>query len=75
MNIKDERKGTDKMFEQLIPGDIFEFEGDFLMKIEEVEYEGDIINAIRVADGHCRILQSDWYVTPLVVQLRIIRNE
>jgi len=75
MNVKDERKGTDKRFEELMPGDIFEFEGNFLMKTEDIEYDGDILNAVNVADGDFRILQLDWYVTPLVVQLRIIRND
>lgn len=77
MEFKDERKGTDAIFADLTPGDVFEYipGGTCFMKIEEVEKEHSVFNAIYLRDGELEYFNQDDKVTPLVVQLHIIRNE
>lgn len=77
MEIKDERQGTDAIFADLTPGDVFEFEsgGNILMKIGEVETECFTFNAVYLRDGDLEFFDQEDKVTPLVVQLHILRNE
>lgn len=78
MEIKDERIGKgDEFFENLSPGDVFEFDDNFFMKTETIEYgniEGEFYNAVDIEDGSLTTFDAHNYVTPLVIQLRIIRN-
>lgn len=75
MEIKDERKGTDAIFADLTIGEIFDSDGDFFMKIEEVEEGCGYFNAIFLKNGNLGFFEPSDKVTPLVVQLRIIRND
>lgn len=77
MEIKDERKNERGHFGDLFPGDVFEFDDTTFMKTDRVEFgtdEDDFYNAVRVEDGGLFSFMLEEQVTPLVVQLRIIRN-
>lgn len=74
MEFKDERTGKSAVFEELSLGDVFEYEDEFFMKIEEVGYQYGIRNAINIENGALYTFCVNEFVTPLVVQLRIIRN-
>lgn len=77
MEIKDERKGENTIFGDLAPGDVFEFDagGKILMKIDEVEKGVGTFNAVYLEDGDFECFSTEDKVIPLVVQLRIIRND
>lgn len=78
MEIKDERKNKERAFKELRPGDIFEFDEDFFMKTEKVEFgddEGDFYTAVNVDDGGFATFYPFELVIPVVVQLHIIRND
>lgn len=72
MEITDERTGK-RVFEELSLGDVFEYEDEFFMKIEKTEYK--FRNAVNIEDGILHSFCVNEQVTPLVVQLRIIRND
>lgn len=74
MEFKDERTGKSAVFEELSLGDVFEYGDEFFMKIEEVGYQYGVRNAINIENGALYTFCVDEFVTPLVVQLRIIRN-
>jgi hypothetical protein len=76
MDIKDERKGKNTIFGDLVPGDVFEFDGGgILMKIDEVGKGACSFNAVYLGDGDLEFFDTEDKVIPLVVQLRIIRND
>jgi hypothetical protein len=77
MDIKDERQETDAIFADLNLGDVFEFGpgSKVLMKIDEVEYDYNVYNAVYLEDGDLERFGPQDKVIPLVVQLHIIRNE
>lgn len=75
MEITDERTGKRVVFEELSLGDVFEYEDEFFMKIEESEYKYGVRNAVNIEDGALYTFCVNEQVTPLVVQLRIIRND
>lgn len=74
MEFKDERIGKSAVFEELSLGDVFEYKDEFFMKIEEVGYQYGVRNAINIEDGTLCTFCVNEFVTPLVVQLRIICN-
>lgn len=76
MEITDER--TNKravVFEELSLGDVFEYEDEFFMKIEETKYQYGVRNAVNIENGALYTFRINELITPLVVQLRIIRND
>ena len=75
MEITDERTGKRVVFEELSLGDVFEYEDEFFMKIEEIGYQYGVRNAINIENGALYTFCVNEQVTPLVVQLRIIRND
>ena len=78
MDIKDERKSIGNNFGELIPGDVFEFDDRNFIKKKKVYFgddEDDFYNAVGLVDGRLFTIMSEEWVIPLVVQLRIIRNE
>ena len=75
MEITDERTGKDVVFEELSLGDVFEYEDEFFMKTEETEHKYGVRNAVNIEDGTLYTFCVNEQVTPLVVQLRIIRND
>lgn len=79
MEIKDERETYRyEYFEYLSPGDVFALEDRIFMRIETVEYgndEDEYYNAISVEEGNLFKFEENDSVVPLVVQLRILRNE
>ncbi len=77
MDIKDERRNERGHFEDLFPGDVFEFDDQTFMKTDKIEFgtdEDDFYNAVRLKDGTLFGFKLEEQVTPLVVQLHIIRN-
>ena len=77
MDIKDERRNERNHFEELFPGDVFEFDDKIFMKTDRIEFgtdEDDFYNAVSLVDGTLFSFMLEEQVTPLVVQLRIIRN-
>lgn len=77
MEIKDERKNERNSFGDLFPGDAFEFDDQTFMKIDRVECgtdEDEFYNAVSLIDGSLFTFVLEEQVTPLVVQLRVIRN-
>ena len=77
MDIKDERRNERNHFEELFPGDVFEFDDKTFMKTDRIEFgtdEDDFYNAVSLVDGTLFSFMLEEQVTPLVVQLRIIRN-
>lgn len=75
MEISDERTGKRVVFEELSLGDVFEYEDEFFMKTEKTEYKNGVRNAVKIKDGALCTFCVNEQVTPLVVQLRIIRND
>ena len=76
MKIKDERtKGSVTFFTDLKPGDVYEYEDEILMKIESISMPYLEINCISLEDGLAHRQDFDDKVTPLVVQLNVIREE
>ncbi len=78
MEIKDERKNEMDNFGRLFPGDVFEFDDQTFMKTDRVEYgmgEDEFYNAVSLKDGSLFTFILEKQVTPLVVQLRVIRND
>ena len=77
MVINDERKVKYRCFENLVPGDVFAFEDRIFMRIETIEYgsdEDEYYNAVSVKDGVLSKFEEDDSIVPLVVQLRILRE-
>ncbi len=77
MEIKDERKNERNSFGDLFPGDVFEFDDQTFMKTDRVECgtdEDEFYNAVSLTDGSLFTFVLEEQVTPLVVQLRVIRN-
>ena len=77
MDIKDERRNERNHFEELFPGDVFEFDDKTFMKTDRIEFgtdEDDFYNAVSLVDGTFFSFMLEEQVTPLVVQLHIIRN-
>lgn len=77
MEIRDERKNERNSFGDLFPGDTFEFEDKIFMKTDRIEFgtdEDEFYNAVTLTDGTFFTFMLEEQVTPLVVQLRIIRN-
>lgn len=76
MKIKDERAyETGTYFEDLEPGDVYEFDDEILMKIEPIVMPHFTVNCISLEDGLAHEQDLDSKITPLVVQLNIIREE
>ena len=78
MEIKDERKNEKSIFEDLLPGDVFEYDDKIFMRTDEVERgtdEDEFYNAVSLNKGNFVTIYPNEVITPLVVQLRIIRNE
>ena len=76
MKIKDERiKESSMYFEDLNPGDVYEFDNEIFMKIEPITVPHFTINCISLEDGLSHMQDLDDKITPLVVQLNIIREE
>lgn len=75
MEITDERFSGKKRFEELVPGDVFEFENEFFMRIYEFGDTPNRFNAVNIENGSVEDFLLGVYVTPLVTQLRIIRND
>ena len=74
MEIKDVRSEINSSFANLSLGDVFEYDGAILMKIEEVKQGCCDFNAIYLKDGDLEHFDQEDKIVPLVVQLRIIRN-
>lgn len=76
MMINDERvKKSTVPFEQLEPGDVFEYDDEIFMRTEDFISEDYEFNCVSLEDGALYIHNLEDKVTLLVVQLRIIRNE
>ena len=75
MEINDGRNTKQMYFGNLFPGDVFEYDDDFFMKINAIgsEEEG-LYNAVGITDGCPAVFEGEDCVIPLVVQLNIIRN-
>lgn len=75
MEIIDERLSGKKRFEELVPGDIFEFKNEFFMRIYEFGDTPNRFNAVNIENGSVEDFLLGVYVTPLVTQLYIISND
>ena len=74
MEIKDARNEINSTFANLSLGDVFEYDGAILMKVEEVKQGCGVFNAIYLKDGDLERFDPEDIIVPLVVQLHIIRN-
>lgn len=75
MKIKDERiKGAVTFFEDLNPGDVYEYDNEIFMKIEFIIMPHLEINCINLEDGSAHMQDLDDRIIPLIVQLNIVRE-
>lgn len=67
MFITDERVTDEVSFKTLLEGEVFEYEDDVYMKIEEVSYN----DAVCLESGLVRIIDGDEYVKPLKYEFKL----
>lgn len=67
MFITDERVTDEVPFKTLLAGEVFEYEGDVYMKIEEESWA----DAVCLESGLVRIIDGDEYVKPLKYEFKL----